>query len=54
MRIETRAGNRQRLRTAITRVQQVNRALDCSLENETEQLINDPLIRDLLDNGYVQ
>lgn len=37
------AGNRQGLHTAITRVQQVNRALDCSLEMETEQLINDLL-----------
>ncbi|MER5199734.1 LysM peptidoglycan-binding domain-containing protein [Streptomyces sp. NPDC002755] len=39
-RIEHAAGNRQGLHTAITRVQQVNRALDCSLETETEQLIN--------------
>ncbi|WP_328759217.1 hypothetical protein [Streptomyces sp. NBC_00271] len=43
MRIETAAGNRQGLHTAITRVQQINRALDCSLEIETEQLINDLL-----------
>ncbi|MFE2487189.1 hypothetical protein ACFXGR_28535 [Streptomyces mirabilis] len=43
MRIEAAAGNRQGLHTAITRVQQVNRALDCSLELETEQLINDLL-----------
>ncbi|MFE2566141.1 hypothetical protein [Streptomyces mirabilis] len=43
MRIETAARNRQGLHTAITRVQQVNRALDCSLEIETEQLINDLL-----------
>ncbi|WP_331765328.1 LysM peptidoglycan-binding domain-containing protein (plasmid) [Streptomyces sp. NBC_01384] len=43
MRIEAAAGNRQGLHTAITRVQQVNRALDCSLEIETEQLINDLL-----------
>ncbi|WP_254649223.1 hypothetical protein [Streptomyces sp. GbtcB7] len=41
MRIEAAAGNRQGLHTAITRVQQVNQALDCSLEIETEQLIND-------------
>ena len=40
MRIEAAAGNRQGLHTAIARVQQVNRALDCSLEPETEQLIN--------------
>ncbi|MFE3410733.1 hypothetical protein ACFXMT_21140 [Streptomyces mirabilis] len=40
MRIEAAAGNRQGLHTAITRVQQVNQALDCSLEIETEQLIN--------------
>ncbi|MDX3579222.1 LysM peptidoglycan-binding domain-containing protein [Streptomyces sp. FL07-04A] len=38
-RIEHASGNRQGLHTAITRVQQVNRALDCSLETETEQLI---------------
>ncbi|QIY76531.2 LysM peptidoglycan-binding domain-containing protein [Streptomyces sp. RLB1-33] len=43
MRIEAAAGNRQGLHTAITRVQQVNLALDCSLEIETEQLINDLL-----------
>lgn len=40
MRVEYAAGNRSGLHTAITRVQQVNRALDCSLEIETEQLIN--------------
>ena len=43
LRIEHSAGNRQGLHTAITRVQQVNRALDCSPEPETEQLINDLL-----------
>ncbi|MFJ6636738.1 hypothetical protein ACIQMR_36060 [Streptomyces sp. NPDC091376] len=43
LRIEHAAGNRQGLHTAITRVQQVNRALDCSLEMETEQLINELL-----------
>ncbi|MFE2470124.1 hypothetical protein [Streptomyces mirabilis] len=43
MRIEHAAGNRQGLHTAITRVQQVNRALDCSLEIETELLINELL-----------
>ncbi|MFF2132368.1 hypothetical protein ACFVW1_44900 [Streptomyces olivochromogenes] len=43
MRIEAAAGNRQGLHTAITRVQQINRALDCSLEIETAQLINDLL-----------
>jgi hypothetical protein len=43
MRIEHVAGNRSGLHTAITRVQQVNRALDCSLETETEQLINELL-----------
>ncbi|MFE6942225.1 hypothetical protein [Streptomyces chartreusis] len=40
LRIEHSAGNRRGLHTAITRVQQVNRALDCSLETETFQLIN--------------
>lgn len=43
LRIEHAAGNRQGMHTAITRVQQVNRALDCSLELETEQLINELL-----------
>ncbi|TLS45743.1 LysM peptidoglycan-binding domain-containing protein [Streptomyces montanus] len=43
MRIEAAAGNRSGLHTAIARVQQVNRALDCSLEMETEQLINELL-----------
>ncbi|WP_069757796.1 LysM peptidoglycan-binding domain-containing protein [Streptomyces sp. LUP47B] len=42
-RIEAAAGNRQGLHTAITRIQQVNRTLDCSLETETEQLINELL-----------
>ncbi|MFE9812499.1 hypothetical protein [Streptomyces sp. NPDC005548] len=42
-RIEYAAGNRQGLHTAIARVQQVNRALDFSLEFETEQLINELL-----------
>ncbi|WP_346779809.1 bacterial transcriptional activator domain-containing protein [Streptomyces sp. S3(2020)] len=45
MRIEYGAGNRQGLHTAITRVQQVNQALDCSLETETENLIRDLLPR---------
>ncbi|WP_405933673.1 hypothetical protein [Streptomyces sp. NBC_00827] len=40
MRIEHAAGNRPGLHTAITRIQQINRALDCSLESETEQLIH--------------
>jgi hypothetical protein len=43
MKIEHAAGNRQGLHTAITRVQQANRALDCSPEPQTEQLINDLL-----------
>ncbi|MFE1840695.1 hypothetical protein [Streptomyces sviceus] len=43
MRIEHAAGNRQGLHTAITRVQQVNRSLDCSLETETEALIHELL-----------
>ncbi|MEW1569691.1 hypothetical protein AB0454_43030 [Streptomyces sp. NPDC093509] len=45
LRIEHTAGNRQGLHTAITRVQQVNRTLDFSLELETEQLINELLDR---------
>ncbi|GGX56362.1 LysM peptidoglycan-binding domain-containing protein [Streptomyces chartreusis] len=43
MRIEYAAGNRSGLHTAITQVQQVNRSLDCDLEVETEQLIDDLL-----------
>lgn len=43
LRIEHSAGNRQGLHTAITRVQQVNRSLDCSLEMETEALIHELL-----------
>ncbi|WP_435260370.1 LysM peptidoglycan-binding domain-containing protein [Streptomyces sp. 1222.5] len=43
LRIEHAAGNRQGLHMAISRVQQVNRALDCSLETETTQLINELL-----------
>ncbi|MEU6495684.1 hypothetical protein [Streptomyces sp. NPDC046984] len=43
MRLEAARGNRSGLHTAIARVQQVNRALDVSLETETEQLINDLL-----------
>ncbi|MFI5888435.1 hypothetical protein [Streptomyces sp. NPDC051554] len=43
MRIEHTAGNRQGLHTAITRLQQANRTLDCSPEPETEQLINNLL-----------
>jgi nucleoid-associated protein YgaU len=42
-RLEHAAGNRQGLHTAITRIQQVNRELDCSLETETEQLIKELL-----------
>ncbi|MEU8576356.1 hypothetical protein [Streptomyces asoensis] len=40
LRIEHAAGNRQGLHTAITRLQHINRRLDCSLEPETEDLIN--------------
>ncbi|WP_030181154.1 LysM peptidoglycan-binding domain-containing protein [Streptomyces sp. NRRL S-813] len=43
MRLEAARGNRSGLHTAITRVQQVNRDLDCSLETETTQLINELL-----------
>ncbi|MGC9479670.1 bacterial transcriptional activator domain-containing protein, partial [Streptomyces sp. WG4] len=39
-RLEHAAGNRQGLHTAITRIQHINQELDCSLEPETEQLIN--------------
>ncbi|MFD8737504.1 hypothetical protein ACFV06_21640 [Streptomyces sp. NPDC059618] len=38
--LESTAGNRGGLHTAIARIQQVNAALDCSMETETEQLIN--------------
>lgn len=37
------SAQQKRTGTAIARVQQVNRALDCSLEPDTEQLINDLL-----------
>ncbi|MER6691981.1 LysM peptidoglycan-binding domain-containing protein [Streptomyces minutiscleroticus] len=40
MRIEWTAGNRSGLHAAISRVQQVNRALNCDLETKTECLIN--------------
>ncbi|MGV9248711.1 LysM peptidoglycan-binding domain-containing protein [Streptomyces sp. NPDC003710] len=43
MRLEAARGNRSGLHTAITRVQQVNQDLDCSLELETTQLINELL-----------
>ncbi|GGR43767.1 LysM peptidoglycan-binding domain-containing protein [Streptomyces griseomycini] len=43
LRLEAAAGNRSGLHTAISRIQQINRALDCSPEPETEQLINDLL-----------
>ncbi|ALV30749.1 LysM peptidoglycan-binding domain-containing protein [Streptomyces sp. CdTB01] len=43
MRLEAARGNRSGLHTAITRVQQINRDLDCSPEPETTQLINDLL-----------
>ncbi|MED7829003.1 hypothetical protein VXC91_46125, partial [Streptomyces chiangmaiensis] len=43
MRLEAARGNRSGLHTAITRVQQVNRTLDCSPEMETTQLINELL-----------
>ncbi|MGW1411269.1 LysM peptidoglycan-binding domain-containing protein [Streptomyces sp. NPDC002403] len=43
MRIESAAGNRSGVHMAVSRVQQVNRALDCDLELETEQLINELL-----------
>jgi hypothetical protein len=40
LRIEHAAGNRQGLHTAITRLQHINTALDCSPELETQHLIN--------------
>jgi uncharacterized protein YfiM (DUF2279 family) len=43
LRIAHAAGNRQGLHTAIARLQQVNRALDFSLETETKQLMDDLL-----------
>ncbi|MFI8301729.1 hypothetical protein ACIGCZ_38175 [Streptomyces nigra] len=45
MRLEAARNNRTGLHTAITRVQQVNHDLDCSLETETTQLINELLSR---------
>ncbi|WP_405914593.1 hypothetical protein [Streptomyces sp. NBC_00728] len=49
LRIEHAAGNRQGLHMAISRVQQVNHALDCSLETETQQLIHE-LLNPVLDH----
>ncbi|GGM20920.1 hypothetical protein GCM10010129_76450 [Streptomyces fumigatiscleroticus] len=43
LRIEHTAGNRQGVHAVITRIQQVNRALDCSPEPATEQLIHELL-----------
>ncbi|MFD5633624.1 hypothetical protein ACFWJM_05700 [Streptomyces sp. NPDC127077] len=43
--LESAAGNRGGLHTAIARIQQINAALDCCLETETEQLINELLHR---------
>ncbi|MDX3528953.1 hypothetical protein P1P75_21580 [Streptomyces sp. ID05-39B] len=43
IRLEAAHGNRHGLHTTITRVQQVNRDLDCSLEMETTQLIDERL-----------
>ncbi|AZQ39968.1 hypothetical protein EJ357_46635 [Streptomyces cyaneochromogenes] len=43
MRIEHAAGNRPGLHTAITRLQHINRTLNCPLEPETERLIHDLL-----------
>ncbi|MFI6662883.1 hypothetical protein ACIBL8_46190 [Streptomyces sp. NPDC050523] len=43
MRLEAARGNRSGIHTAITRIQHVNAALDCSLETETTQLINELL-----------
>ncbi|MET9896941.1 hypothetical protein ABZZ47_43625 [Streptomyces sp. NPDC006465] len=41
--VEWAAGNRPGLHTVISRIQQINAALDCSLETETEDLINELL-----------
>ncbi|WP_078656003.1 AfsR/SARP family transcriptional regulator [Streptomyces fulvoviolaceus] len=43
MHIEAAANNRSGLHTAITRLQEVNRQLDCPPQPETEQLIHDLL-----------
>ncbi|MEU3282060.1 hypothetical protein [Streptomyces antibioticus] len=43
MRIEAARANRSGLHTVIIRVQQINQALDCSLEIETTQLIDELL-----------
>ncbi|WP_305965225.1 hypothetical protein [Streptomyces sp. IMTB 2501] len=45
MRLEAARGNRSGLHTAITRVQQTNRALDCSPETATTDVINKLLSR---------
>ncbi|MFF0142594.1 hypothetical protein ACFYRN_39955 [Streptomyces sp. NPDC005227] len=41
--VENRAGNRAALHTTITRIQQVAQALDCDIEWETQQLIEELL-----------
>ncbi|MGQ4344068.1 LysM peptidoglycan-binding domain-containing protein [Streptomyces sp. SAS_275] len=41
--VENRAGNRAALHTTITRIQQVAQALDCDIEWETQQLIQELL-----------
>lgn len=41
--IATRILKYARLHTTITRIQQINKTLDCDLETATEQLINDLL-----------
>ncbi|MFK0113147.1 hypothetical protein [Streptomyces sp. NPDC091217] len=43
LRIEHAAGNRQGLHMAISRIQHINHALDCSPEPETQQLIHELL-----------
>ncbi|MGR3938471.1 bacterial transcriptional activator domain-containing protein [Streptomyces sp. BRA346] len=52
MRIEHRAGNRAGLHSAITALQQANRALDLDLDPETEELIKsllaDPASKDVV------
>ncbi|MGV9456408.1 bacterial transcriptional activator domain-containing protein [Streptomyces sp. NPDC003635] len=40
MRIEAQAANRQGIHTALTRLQHINTQLDCPIEPETENLIN--------------
>ncbi|MFD8725472.1 hypothetical protein ACFV2H_47930 [Streptomyces sp. NPDC059629] len=54
LRIEHAAGNRQGLHMAISRIQHINHALDCSLEIETSQLIHKLLTNPATHTGTIK